>query len=77
LRDVIDLDSHITFGDLQALELEPFSVILGADLARLLRVRPGDNVDILLPRLTVSPMGSVSQKPIASGGRHLRCRRAA
>ena len=57
LRGVIDLDSHITFGDLQALELEPFSVILGADLARLLRVRPGDNVEILLPRLTVSPMG--------------------
>jgi len=57
LRDVIDLDSHITFGKLQTLEQEPFSVILGADLARLLRVRPGDNVDILLPRLTVSPMG--------------------
>ena len=57
LRDVIDLDSHITFGDLQALEREPFSVILGADLARLLHVRPGDNVDILLPRLTVSPLG--------------------
>lgn len=57
LRDVLDLDSHITFGDLQTLELEPFSVFLGADLARLLRVRPGDNVDILLPRLTVSPMG--------------------
>ena len=57
LRDVIDLDSHITFGELQTLEQEPFSVILGADLARLLRVRPGDNVDILLPRLTVSPMG--------------------
>ena len=57
LRDVIDLDSHITFGDLQALEREPFSVILDADLARLLRVRPGDDVDILLPRLTVSPMG--------------------
>tara|TARA_B100001057_G_scaffold456240_1_gene503464 strand:+ start:505 stop:1740 length:1236 start_codon:yes stop_codon:yes gene_type:complete len=57
LRDVIDLESHITFGDLQALEREPFSVILGADLARLLRARPGDDVDILLPRLTVSPMG--------------------
>ena len=57
LRDVIDLDSHITFGELQTLEQVPFSVILGADLARLLRVRPGDNVDILLPRLTVSPMG--------------------
>ena len=57
LRDVIDLESHITFGDLQALEREPFSIILGVDLARLLRVRPGDQVDILLPRLTVSPMG--------------------
>ena len=57
LRDVIDLESHITFGDLQALEREPFSIILGVDLARLLRVRPGDEVDILLPRLTVSPMG--------------------
>jgi lipoprotein-releasing system permease protein len=57
LRDVIDLDSHITFGDLQELERQPFSIILGADLARLLRVLPGDNVDILLPRLTVSPMG--------------------
>jgi len=57
LRDVIDLDSHITFGELQLLEQESFSVILGADLARLLRVRPGDNVDILLPRLTVSPIG--------------------
>ena len=57
LRDVIDLDSHVTFGELQTLEQEPFSVILGADLARLLRVRPGDKVDILLPRLTVSPMG--------------------
>ena len=57
LREVIDLDSHITYGELQALEQESFSVILGADLARLLRLRPGDNVDILLPRLTVSPIG--------------------
>ena len=57
LREVIDLDSHLTSGDLLALEQEPFSVILGADLARLLRVRPGDTVDALLPRLTVSPLG--------------------
>ena len=56
LRDVIELDAHLTSGDLRALE-QPFSVILGADLARLLRVRPGDTVDALLPRLTVSPLG--------------------
>lgn len=57
LRDVIDLSSHLTSGDLRALQSEPFSIILGADLARLLRVRPGDTVDALLPRLTVSPLG--------------------
>ena len=57
LRDVIDLSSHLTSGDLRALQWEPFSIILGADLARLLRVRPGDTVDALLPRLTVSPLG--------------------
>ena len=57
LRDVIDLASHVSYGDLGALTREPFSVILGADLARLLRVRPGDEVEILLPRLTVSPLG--------------------
>ena len=56
LRDVVELDAHLTSGDLRALE-QPFSVILGADLARLLRVRPGDTVDALLPRLTVSPLG--------------------
>ena len=57
LRDVIDLASHVSYGDLGTLTREPFSVILGADLARLLRVRPGDEVEILLPRLTVSPLG--------------------
>ena len=44
-------------GDVEMLEAVPFSVVLGADLARLLRVQVGDNVDMLLPRLTVSPMG--------------------
>jgi lipoprotein-releasing system permease protein len=57
LREVIDLDAHVTSGDLPTLDLEPFTVILGADLARLLRVRSGDTVDALLPRLTVSPLG--------------------
>lgn len=57
LRDVIDLPSHMIEGDAKILEMVPFSVVLGADLARLLRVQVGDDVDMLLPRLTVSPMG--------------------
>ena len=57
LRDVIDLPRHMIEGDVEILEAVPFSVVLGADLARLLRVQVGDDVDMLLPRLTVSPMG--------------------
>ena len=57
LRDVIDLPAHMIEGDIEMLETEPFSVVLGADLARLLRVQVGDDIEILLPRLTVSPMG--------------------
>ena len=57
LRDVIDLPRHMIEGDVEMLGAVPFSVVLGADLARLLRVQVGDNVDMLLPRLTVSPMG--------------------
>ncbi len=57
LRDVIDLPLHMIEGDAEILETVPFSVVIGADLARLLRVEVGDDVDMLLPRLTVSPMG--------------------
>ncbi len=57
LRDVIDLPPHMIEGDAELLEAVPFSVVIGADLARLLRVEVGDDVDMLLPRLTVSPMG--------------------
>ena len=57
LRDVIDLPLHMIEGDVEMLEAVPFSVVLGADLARLLRVQVGDDFDMLLPRLTVSPMG--------------------
>ena len=57
LRDVIDLPAHMIEGDAEILEAVPFSVVIGADLARLLRVEVGDDVDMLLPRLTVSPMG--------------------
>ena len=72
LRDVIELDAHLTSGDLRALE-QPFSVILGADLARLVRVRPGDTVDALLPRADRKSVGRISQVEGAHGGGHLCC----
>jgi lipoprotein-releasing system permease protein len=54
---VVNLGEHLISGGLDALASEPFSVILGADLARMLRVSPGDEVEVFLPRLTVSPLG--------------------
>ena len=57
LTSVVNLGEHLISGGLDALASEPFSVILGADLARMLRVSPGDEVEVFLPRLTVSPLG--------------------
>ena len=44
-------------GDLAGLEGERFSVVLGAALARILRVGVGDHVEVTVPRLTVTPLG--------------------
>ena len=43
-----------TLADLQ----QPFSVVLGAGLARGLGVAPGDTLDVTLPSLTVTPLGT-------------------
>ena len=57
LSEVLDVGPHLVVGELVDLEVQPFTVVLGADLARLLRVDVGDSVEVLLPRLTVSPLG--------------------
>ena len=44
-------------GSLESLDEPGFNVVLGASLARILRVAPGDFVDVTVPRLTVTPMG--------------------
>lgn len=45
-------------GSLSDLQAEPFSVVLGTSLARALGVRPGDSVEVTMPRLTVTPLGT-------------------
>jgi lipoprotein-releasing system permease protein len=44
-------------GNLESLEAEGFNVVLGATLANILRVVPGDYVDVTVPRLTITPLG--------------------
>lgn len=53
---VTDLEQYLQQGSLPALK-EPFSVILGGSLARMLGVFPGDKVRVVLPRLTTTPLG--------------------
>ena len=57
LSAVTPLTEHLVVGSLETLYAEPFTVILGADVARLLGVSVGDQVDVVLPRLTMTPLG--------------------
>lgn len=54
---VTELERYLLTGSLQDLG-EPFSVILGASLARSLGVGPGDTLRAVLPEVTVTPLGS-------------------
>jgi lipoprotein-releasing system permease protein len=54
---VSQIAAAMTAGTLQSLEQDGFNVVLGASLARILGVLPGDRVDVTVPRLTVTPLG--------------------
>lgn len=45
-------------GRLAAIETEPFGVVLGTSLARMVGVGVGDTVVVTLPHLTVTPLGA-------------------
>ncbi|QIB67358.1 lipoprotein-releasing ABC transporter permease subunit [Kineobactrum salinum] len=55
---VSELDEALVAGQLGDLEHEPYSIILGVTLARALGVRPGDRLEVTVPRLTVTPLGT-------------------
>jgi lipoprotein-releasing system permease protein len=54
---VSQIAAAMTAGTLESLEQDGFNVVLGASLARILGVLPGDRVDVTVPRLTVTPLG--------------------
>ena len=54
---VSDLPSAIIAGDLQSLQGDGFNVVLGATLASILSVVPGDYIEVTVPRLTITPLG--------------------
>lgn len=54
---VSGLSSSMIMGKLDSLQKDGFNVVLGATLASILRVVPGDYVEVTVPRLTVTPLG--------------------
>jgi lipoprotein-releasing system permease protein len=54
---VSDLPSSMIVGKLDSLQKDGFNVVLGVTLASILRVVPGDYVEVTVPRLTVTPLG--------------------
>jgi lipoprotein-releasing system permease protein len=56
---VADLGQHMRMGSLNALKPGSFGVVLGADLARALRVLPGDKVVFVAPQGLVTPAGVI------------------
>lgn len=55
--DVSDVGEHMIAGSFGQLSATPFGVVLGASLARVLAVVPGDTLEVTVPRLTVTPLG--------------------
>ena len=56
---VADLGRQMVFGSLEALRPSEFGIVLGAELARALRVRPGDKLTLISPQGLVTPAGVV------------------
>jgi lipoprotein-releasing system permease protein len=55
--EVSNIGQSMRQGTLRSLDELPFNVVLGSALARGLGVRPGDTVEVTVPRLTVTPLG--------------------
>jgi lipoprotein-releasing system permease protein len=56
---VADFSPHMKSGRLDDLKPGEFGIILGADLARALRVRTGEKVTVIAPQATVTPAGII------------------
>jgi lipoprotein-releasing system permease protein len=56
---VADFSEHMVSGRVDALQPGAFGIVLGADLARALRVLPGDKIALIAPQGVVTPAGVV------------------
>jgi lipoprotein-releasing system permease protein len=54
---VSNIADAMVAGSLDSLDAPGFNVVLGTAMARMLGVAPGDQVEVTVPRLTVTPLG--------------------
>jgi lipoprotein-releasing system permease protein len=71
---VADFASYMKSGKLDALRPGEFGMVLGSELARALRVVPGDKVTLLAPQGTGDAGGDPAAGQAVPRGRHLRGR---
>jgi lipoprotein-releasing system permease protein len=57
--EVADIGRHMVAGRLESLQPGEFGIVLGAELARALRVHPGERVTLIAPQGLVTPAGMV------------------
>lgn len=56
-KNVSDVGRHVVAGHYEALRTTPFGIVIGDILARHLDAMVGDSIDVILPKVTVTPMG--------------------
>ena len=56
---VSDIDKQMAYGKLTDLQAGEYGIILGLDLARLLRLSVGDKVNVIIPQGRATPAGIV------------------
>ena len=52
------LFEHILIGDINQLQPRAYGILLGSQVARILGVGVGDTVEVILPKLSVTPVGA-------------------
>lgn len=56
-KNVSDVGRHVVAGSYDDLRTTPFGIVIGDILARHLDAMVGDSIDVILPKVTVTPMG--------------------
>jgi len=61
-QSVSVLHQHIIAGDIQGLADTRYGIVIGRLLARQLGVTPGDKLNIIMPKVSITPLGPVTRQ---------------